>query len=86
MGPDRIVQNPLKMALSLTASVCAGQSLTPDEALQRFLTQSGESQLCSASFAVQVDASLSKLGKRASMTGVEVISPTGQVAYNAVHG
>ena len=33
MGADRIVQNPLRIALVLIASVCAGQSLTPDEAL-----------------------------------------------------
>jgi outer membrane lipoprotein-sorting protein len=82
MGADRIVQKFLTIALALIASVCAAQSLTPDEALERFLMQSGETQSCSASFTVQIDASLSKLGKRASMTGFEVISPTGQVAYN----
>jgi hypothetical protein len=81
MGADGIVQNPLKIALALITSVCAGQSLTPDEALERFLTQSGETKSCPASFAVQIDASLSKLGKRASMTGFEVVSPRGQVAY-----
>jgi outer membrane lipoprotein-sorting protein len=82
MGADRIVQNSLTIALALIASVCEGQSSTPDEALERFFTQSGETKSCPASFAVQIDASLSKLGKRASMTGFEVVSPRGQVAYH----
>ena len=68
----------------LFASFCSGQSLRPEEVLDQYLTSSGDGQPeCSGwVFALQIDASLPKLKKQASMTGFEVISQTRQITYH----
>src|SRR6266478_5411298 len=72
--------------LLLFAGFCSGQSLTPDEAIDRYLTGSRERQLgCSdLLFAVQIDASLPKLKKQGSMSGLKVVSRTGQNVYRGL--
>jgi hypothetical protein len=69
--------------LLLFVGFCSGQSLTPDEAIDRYLTGSRDSQPgCSdLVFAVQIDASLPKLKKQGSMSGLKVVSRTGQIVY-----
>src|SRR6266436_10318667 len=72
--------------LLLFAGFCSGQSLTPDEAIDRYLTGSRERQLgCSdLLFAIQIDASLPKLKKQGSMSGLKVVSRTGQNVYRGL--
>ena len=76
-----------KLALLLLfAGFCSGQSLTPDEAIDRYLTGSRERELgCSdLLFAVQIDASLPKPKKQGSMSGLKVVSRTGQNVYRGL--
>src|SRR5260370_36930917 len=76
-----------KLALPLLfAGFCSGQSLTPDEAIDRYLTGSRERQPgCSDwEFAVQIDASLPKVDKHGSMSGLKVVSRTGQTVYHGL--
>src|SRR5882724_4964252 len=56
--------------LIVSVGFCSGQSLTPDQAVERYLTASRNRQPeCSdRAFAVQIDASLSKLKKEGRMT------------------
>jgi hypothetical protein len=72
--------------LLLSAGFCLAQSLTPDEALDRYLTGSRDLQReCSDwVLAVQIDASLPKLKKQGSMSGLKVISRTGQTVYRGL--
>jgi len=72
--------------LLLSAGFCSGQSLTPDEAIDRYLTGSRDRQPgCSDwVFAVQIDASLPKLKKEGSMSGLKVLSGTGQTVYRGL--
>src|SRR5258708_35613743 len=73
-----------KLALPLLfAGFCSGQSLTPDEAIDRYLTgSSGRQPGCSDwVFAVQIDASLPQLKKQGSMSGLKVVSRMGQTVY-----
>jgi len=72
--------------LILFAGFCSGQSVTPDQAIDRYLIGSPDRQPeCSKrAFAVQIDASLPKLKKKGSMSGVKVISRTGQAAYRGL--
>jgi hypothetical protein len=73
-----------KLALTLlVAGLCSAQSLTPDEAIDQYLTGSHERQNgCSDwVFDVQIDASLPHLKKQGSMSGVKVISRAGQTVY-----
>src|SRR5882724_11259817 len=72
--------------LLLFAGFCSGQSLTPDQAIDRYLTRSrdGQPECPDCAFAVQIDASLPKLKKDGSMTGVKVISRTGQAMYRGL--
>jgi hypothetical protein len=69
--------------LLLSAEFCSGQSLTPDEVIDRYLTGSRDRQPgCSDwVFAVQIDASLPQLKKQGSMSGLKVVSRTGQTVY-----
>ena len=69
--------------LLLFMGFCSGQSLTPDEAIDRYLTGSRDRQPgCSDQvFAVQIDASLPHLKKQGSMSGLKVVSRTGQTVY-----
>ncbi len=76
-----------KFALPLLiAGFCSGQSLTPGEAIDRYLTPSRDSQLgCSDwVFAVQIDASMPQLKKQGSMTGLRVVSRTGRTVYRSL--
>src|SRR5258708_1260231 len=73
-----------KLALLLLfAGFCSAQSLTPDEAIDRYLTGSRDRQPgCSDQvFAVQIDASLPNLKKQGSMSGLKLVSRTGQTVY-----
>jgi hypothetical protein len=69
--------------LLLFAGFCSSQSLTPDQAVDRYLAGSRERQPgCSDQvFAVQIDASLPNLKKQGSMSGLKVVSRTGQTVY-----
>ncbi len=72
--------------LLLPAGFCFSQSLTPGEAIDQYLTRSSD-RLPGCSdwvFAVQIDASLPKLKKQGSMSGVKVISRTGQIGYKGL--
>ncbi len=72
--------------LIVSVGFCSGQSLTPDQAVERYLTASRNRQPeCSdRAFAVQIDASLSKLKKEGSMSGVKMMSRTGQAVYSGL--
>ncbi len=69
--------------LLLLVGFCSAQSLTPDEAIDRYLAGSRDRQPgCSDQvFAVQIDASLPNLKKQGSMSGLKVVSRTGQTVY-----
>lgn len=70
----------------LFAAFCSAQSFTPDEAMDRYLTESrdGQSGCSDWVFAVQIDASLPQLKKQGSMSGLKVVSRTGQTAYRGL--
>ena len=72
--------------LILFARFCPGQSLTPDQAIDRYLAASRACQPgCSDwVFAVQIDASLPKLKKQGSMSGLKIVSRTGQTVYRGL--
>ena len=67
----------------LFAGFCSAQPLTPGEAVDRYLTISLERQPeCSDRVStVQIEASLPKLKKQGSMSGLKVVSRTGQTVY-----
>src|SRR5258706_12291672 len=69
--------------LLLFVGFCSGQSLTPNEAIDRYLTGSRDRQPgCSDQvFAVQIDASLPNLEKQGGMSGLKGVSRTGQTVY-----
>ncbi len=71
----------------LLPGLCPAQSLTPAEALDRYLSGArGQQPGCSGlMFAVQIDASLPKLRRQGSMSGFKLVSQTGQIAYNGLH-
>jgi hypothetical protein len=75
----------LALAL-LFAGFCSAQSLTPDEAMDRYLTESRERQSGWSDwvFAVEIDASLPDLKKQGSMSGLKVVSRGGQTMYHAL--
>jgi len=66
--------------------LCSAQQLTPAEALDRYLARVGRPQPApSASvFTVQIDASMPALHKQGSMTGLKLVSYTGQVVYRGL--
>ena len=72
--------------LILLAEFCSSQSLTPNEAVDRYLTVSRDPQPgCSdGMFAVQIDASLPNLEKQGSMSGLRVVSRTGKTVYSGL--
>jgi hypothetical protein len=72
--------------LALFGRLCHGQALTPGEAIDRYLTESRsrQSECSDWAFAVQIDASLPKLKKQGSMSGLKVISRTGQTVYRGL--
>lgn len=63
-----------------------GQGLTPAEALDRYLAASrGPHDRCDGlTLTIQIDASLPKLKKHASMSGVKLLSQTGKIAYHGL--
>jgi hypothetical protein len=70
----------------LFPGLCPAQSLAPPEALDRYLTRSHDRQPgCSdLVFAVQIEASLPKLRKQGSMSGLKLVSQTGQIVYRGL--
>ncbi len=76
-----------KLAVPLLfAGFCFSRSLTPDEAIDRYLAGARDSQSgCSDwVFAVQIDASLPELRKQGSMSGQKVVSRTGRTVYRGL--
>jgi hypothetical protein len=70
----------------LLAGPCLGETLSPAEALIRYLQEPRDAESCCADqiFAVEVDASLPKLKKHGSMKGFELISRAGRTAYRGL--
>jgi hypothetical protein len=70
----------------LLPGLCPARSLTPTEALDRYLAGARDQQPgCSGLvFAVQIDASLPKLRRQGSMNGIKLVSQTGQIAYRGL--
>jgi hypothetical protein len=67
----------------LFAGFCFAQPLTPGEAIDRYLTGSSERKPgCSDwACAIQIDATMPQLKKQGSMSGLKVVSRTGQALY-----
>ena len=64
---------------------CSGQPLTPAEALDRYLASRYQQPACSDSvFNVQIDASIPALHKQGSMSGLKLVSYTGQIVYRGL--
>ena len=69
----------------LFPTFCSGQPLTPAEALDRYLASRDQQPACSDSvFEVQIDASMPALHKQGSMTGIKLVSHTGQIVYRGL--
>ena len=66
--------------------LCSAQQLTPAEALDRYLARVRGPQPASSDsvFTVQIDASIRTLHKQGSMTGLKLVSYTGQVVYRGL--
>ena len=73
-------------ALALMAPVLSWGALKPPEALDRYLAQqrSGQPACPDSLFAVQIDASLPALKRRATMTGFKRIVRPGQIVYHGL--
>ncbi len=71
---------------ALLAYAGSAQALTPADALDRYLASSrGPHDRCDGlTFTIQIDASLPKLKKHASMSGVKLLSQTGKIAYHGL--
>src|SRR3981189_278791 len=72
--------------LLLPPGLCFSQSLTPREAVDRYLARSND-RLPGCSdwvFAVQIDASMPKLKKQGRMSGLKMVSRTGQAVYSGL--
>jgi hypothetical protein len=67
----------------LFAGFCFAQSLTPDQAIDRYLARPGQQQSeCSDwVYAVQIDATMPQLKKQGTMSGLKVVSRLGRTAY-----
>ena len=64
---------------------CSGQPLTPAEALDRYLASRDQQLACSDSvFKVQIDALMPALRKQGSMSGLKLVSYTGQIVYRGL--
>src|SRR5271166_5241938 len=65
---------------------CSGRSLPPAEALEQYLARAGDPQQArpDSVFTVQIDASVPALHKHGSMTGLKLVSYTGQVVYRGL--
>lgn len=65
---------------------CSAQQLTPSETLDRYLARTGD-QLPACPdfvFTVQIEASMPALRKQGSMTGLKLVSHTGQIVYRGL--
>jgi hypothetical protein len=73
-------------AIIALAVLCHGEAMKPAEALDRYLSgRYGDPPACSDSvFAVQIDASLPALNKRASMSGFKRIVEPGHIVYRGL--
>ncbi|MFY9643467.1 MAG: hypothetical protein WAK07_21575, partial [Rhodomicrobium sp.] len=69
----------------LVPDFCSGEPLTPGEALDRYLASRDQQPACSDSvFNVQIDASMPALRKQGSMSGLKLVSYTGQIVYRGI--
>ncbi|MDR3699040.1 MAG: hypothetical protein P4L56_05350 [Candidatus Sulfopaludibacter sp.] len=71
---------------ALLPGACAAQTLTPAQALDRYLatSRSPHDRCAGLTFTIQIDASLPKLKKHGSMSGVKLLSQTGKIAYHGL--
>jgi hypothetical protein len=63
---------------------CWGQPLAPDKALERYLSNPADRQCRDAAFAVDIDASLPKLDRQGAMSGLRLVSKTGEIVYRGL--
>jgi len=64
---------------------CSGQPLTPAEALDHYLASRNQQPACADSvFKVQIDASMPAMHKQGSMSGLKLVSYTGQIVYRGL--
>jgi hypothetical protein len=68
----------------LLAGCCAAQPPTPAEGLDRYLAHRARAGCENPVFAVRIEASVPRLKKQGSMSGLKLVSKTGQVAYRAL--
>jgi hypothetical protein len=69
----------------LFPNFCSGQPLTPAEALDLYLASRDQQTARSDSvFKVQIDASMPALRKQGSMSGLKLVSYTGQIVYRGL--
>ena len=68
--------------------LCSAQQLTPAEALDRYLAIAGGPQPAPSDsvFSVQIEASMPALHRQGGMTGLKLVSYTGQVVAKPVQG
>jgi len=86
LPPDRAAIAVTTLLLLLFPILCSAQQLSPAEALDQYLAREVGSQSASSEsvFTVQIDASIRKLHKQGSMTGLKLVSYTGQVVYRGL--
>jgi hypothetical protein len=71
---------------ALLPGACPAQALTPAEALDHYLATAHNPQdrCAGLTFTIQIDASLPKLKKHGSMSGLKLLSQTGKIAYHGL--
>ncbi len=71
---------------TLLTGACAAQVFTPAAALDRYLATSHNprDRCAGLTFTIQIDASLPKLRKHGSMSGVKLLSQTGKIVYHGL--
>ena len=86
LPPERAAIAVATLLFLLFPILCSAQQLTPAEALDRYLARDAGQQSASAEsvFTVQIDASIRTLHKQGSMTGLKLVSYTGQVVYRGL--
>jgi hypothetical protein len=72
--------------LLLLAGLCRGEPLSAPEAIDRYLARSQRDQCtcADAAYSVSIDATLPKLHKEGTMSGLKVITRTGQAVYRGL--
>ena len=81
----RLTLRPARGLVLLVPVLCSAGTLTPRQALDRYLAADDRPACSNSVFAVQVDASLPALKKRGSMTGFKWIVQPGKTAYRGLH-